>query len=255
MTVLKALRAHFPRESYVYVGDTARLPYGTKSPETVVRYSLGLARALIQHNVKAIVVACNTASTHALGDVARLAAGIPVLGMVEPAARAAIAATRGKHIGVIATSGTIASGVYERTIASIDPSIKVSALAAQMLVALAEEGWSSGPIAESVVRKYLDPMFDREDAPDTLILGCTHFPVFGELLRRIVGNGVTLVNSGEAAACSLSNSPLLQKNSENLDGTVRLLATDDPARFAANAEKFFGHPVLPQDVTLVDITP
>lgn len=243
----------FPGESYVYVGDTARLPYGTKSPETVIRYSLGLTKALLGHNVKALVVACNTASTHALSDVTRLAGGLPVIGMVEPAALAAIAATRNRRIAVLATSGTIASGIYERTIKGIDSGIRVESSAAQMLVALAEEGWSTGSIAESVLRKYLDPIFDRADAPDTLILGCTHFPVFEGLLQEILGKGVSLINSGAAAARSLDGILPLCGGAKR--GTVRLLATDDPVRFAANAEKFFGRSVVAQDVTLVDIVP
>lgn len=250
LTVLKALRARFPNESYVYLGDTARLPYGTKSPETVTRYSESMCRVLLKSNPKAVVIACNTASTHALHAVERLAAPLPVIGMIEPAAEAAIAATKNNHIGVIATFGTIRSGAYEKSIQAKRDDIRVSSQACQMLVALAEEGWSSGPIASATVRHYLDPIFDRADAPDTLILGCTHFPVFEEILREALGTSVALINSGHAAAAYLEGRITASKTASSL----RILATDDPERFAANAIKFFDETLKPQDIEQVDVT-
>lgn len=247
LTVLQALKKRYPQESYLYLGDTARLPYGTKSPEIVQRYSQSLCRILLNYNPSAIVIACNTASTHALEAVRALAAPLPVIGMIEPAAAAAIQATKNQHIGVIATFGTIRSGVYEKELKKINPHIKASSQACQMLVALAEEGWSSGPIATAIVREYLDPIFDTAAAPDTLILGCTHFPVFEALFRDILGSSVTLINSGEAAATQLSGIT-------GTRGQIKMLATDDPERFAANASKFFDQGLVAADIELIDVT-
>ncbi|SFU49646.1 glutamate racemase [Nitrosospira multiformis] len=247
LTVLQALKKRYPQGSYVYLGDTARLPYGTKSPEIVQRYSQSLCRILLNYNPSAIVIACNTASTHALEAVRALAAPLPVIGMIEPAAAAAIRATKNQHIGVIATFGTIRSGAYEKELQKINPHIKASSQACQMLVALAEEGWSSGPIATAIVHQYLDPIFDTAEAPDTLILGCTHFPVFEALFRDILGSSVTLINSGEAAATQLSGIT-------GTRGQIKMLATDDPERFAANASKFFDQGLVAADIELIDIT-
>lgn len=250
LTVLTALRTHFPAESYVYLGDTARLPYGTKSPETVARYSEAMCRELLKFKPKAIVIACNTASTHALPAVIKLASPLPVTGMIEPAANAALKATKTNRIGVIATFGTIRSGAYEKSLKAKNPEILVSSRACQMLVSLAEEGWSNNAIARATIHEYLDPLFDTDRAPDTLILGCTHFPVFSELFREILGDDVTLINSGEAAALTLS-AQLGQKQGE---GVLKFLATDDPERFAANAIKFFDHKLSPADIQQVDVT-
>ena len=251
LTVLKALRHHFPNESYIYLGDTARLPYGTKSPETVARYASSLTQELIKRDVKAIVIACNTASTHGMKAVEALVSDIPVIGMIEPAAKAAIAATRSQHIGVMATFGTIKSRAYTKALLNLKPDCKISPVACQMLVALAEEGWAEGDISRSVIHRYLDPVFNHKDAPDTLILGCTHFPVFEGLLKDILGNSVTLINSGEAASLYLSD--YLEINGNNISGKTSFLVTDDPNRFAENAVKFYDKLIKPEDVTLIDI--
>jgi glutamate racemase len=251
LTVLKALQHYFPNESYIYVGDTARLPYGTKSPETVVKYAESLTAKILEKHVKAIVVACNTASTHALPAVQAMAGALPVIGMIDPAAAAAAAVTQNGHIGVMATYGTIKSGVYERAIHRLNPAITVSAVACQMLVALAEEGWAEGDIAAATIRRYLDPIFDQPHVPDTLVLGCTHFPVFEDTLRAILGRDVTLINSGEAASQYLS--PYLDKAGSPPPPRTEFLVTDDPSRFAENAAKFFGHALLKDDVHLIDI--
>jgi glutamate racemase len=253
LTVLKALVERFPAESYVYIGDTARLPYGTKSPETVIRYSRNLTHAVLQHNVKAVVVACNTASTHALEEVKAVAAPIPVIGMIEPAAKAALAVTKNNRIGIIATSGTVRSGAYTRQLQELRPEVEVFSQPCQMLVALAEEGWSSGDITESVIRRYLDPLFQQSSTPpDTLILGCTHFPVFEPLLREILGEEITLINSGKAAAESLAT--YIPVSTETGSGALQFFATDDPHRFADNAAKFFDHRLSYQDVQIIDVT-
>ena len=251
LTVLKALRHHFPNESYIYLGDTARLPYGTKSPETVARYASSLTQELIKQDVKAIVIACNTASTHGMKAVEALVDDIPVIGMIEPAAKAAIAATKNQHIGVMATFGTIKSGAYTKALLNLKPDCKISPVACQMLVALAEEGWAEGDIARSVIHRYLDPVFNHKDAPDTLILGCTHFPVFEDLLKDILGSSVTLINSGEAASLYLSD--YLEIYGNSIAGKTSFLVTDDPTRFAENAIKFYDKMIKPEDVTLIDI--
>lgn len=253
LTVLQALTEQFPDESYVYLGDTARLPYGTKSPETVRRYSESLTRILLRYNPKAIVIACNTASTHAYDAVCAMVGPVPVIGMIEPPARAAHMATRNGHIGVMATYGTVRSGAYEKQIKKIDESLRVSSVACQMLVALAEEGWAQSHIAKATLHEYLDSLFNAADAPDTLILGCTHFPVFENLIRQVVGDQVTLINSGRIAAQSLVHTiPLVSE--VQTPSSLRFLATDDPERFAANAAKFFNRPLNRDDVELIDIT-
>lgn len=256
LTVLRALKASYPHESYVYLGDTARLPYGTKSPETVIRYSETLCRVLLPYQPKAIVIACSTASTHAGQAVQKLAGQIPVVGVIEPTAEAALSATTNNHIAVIGTFGTIRKGAYENAIRALAPAcggkdIKVSSRACQMLVSLAEEGWSDNAIARATIHEYLDPMFDRADAPDTLILGCTHFPVFAEALREILGDGVVLIDSGEAAARKLEKIVSVERHEP---GLLKVLATDDPERFAANAARFFDVTLTAGDIEQVDVS-
>lgn len=251
LTVLKALQHNAPNESFIYIGDTARLPYGTKSPETVCRYAESLTKEILQHHVKAIVVACNTASTHGLDAVKKLAGGLPVIGMIDPAAKAAITSSRTQHIGVMATFGTIKSNVYTKALLAQNQDCRVSPVACQMLVALAEEGWADTEIAKATLHKYLDPIFHQEDAPDTLILGCTHFPVFTSLIKDILGHSVTLINSGEAASHDLTR--FLETDIQNFTGHTEFFVTDDPHRFAENAAKFYDHQISPDDVTLIDI--
>lgn len=248
LTVLDALHRKNPDESYIYIGDTARLPYGTKSPETVIKYSLGLARALLDMDVKAIVMACNTASTHAYEEVRKLADHIPVISVIDPTVRAATSATRNGHIAVIATSGTVRSGIYERQLRAANADLEISSQACQILVALAEEGWVDNKIARDALHQYLDPIFNIADAPDTLILGCTHFPVFEKLLREILGDGVRLINSGVEAANALTALDLPPSRAR-----LKFMATDDPLRFAENAGNFFAQKIAPQDVTQIEI--
>ncbi len=252
LTVLKALRQHFPQESYIYIGDTARLPYGTKSPETVARYAESLAREVIKRGVKAIVVACNTASTHGLQAVTALAGHkIPVVGMIDPAAGLAMTSTQTGHIGVMATFGTIKSAAYTKALLALNPDCRISPVACQMLVALAEEGWADGAIARATLHQYLDPIFNQKDAPDTLILGCTHFPLFAPALKNILGDSVTLINSGEAASLHLASH--LHNPQDVSSGHVEFLVTDDPYRFAENAAKFYDERIKAENVELIDI--
>jgi glutamate racemase len=256
LTVLRALKACYPHESYVYLGDTARLPYGTKSPETVIRYSETLCRALLPYKPKAIVIACSTASTHAEAAVQKLAGDIPVVGVIEPTAEAALSATKNSHIAVIGTFGTIRKGAYENALRTLSGNkasqeVKVSSRACQMLVSLAEEGWSGNAIARATIHEYLDPLFDRADAPDTLILGCTHFPVFAALFREILGDSVALIDSGVAAAHKLEKIVSVERHEPAL---LKILATDDPERFAVNAARFFDVTLTGGDVEQVDVS-
>lgn len=248
LTVLSDLRKKFPAETFLYVGDTARLPYGTKSPQTIIKYAEGITRHLLKQNVKALVIACNTASACALEAVQVLAKDIPVIGMVDPAARKAVAATRNNHIAVIGTSSTIAGKSYEKALKVLKPDVKVTAIACQMLVALAEEGWSREPIAQATIEKYLKEVFSAPYSPDVLILGCTHFPVFIQTFRKLYGD-VTLILCGEAAAESLIG---FQEGQGS--GNLRFQVTDDPARFHARAGQFFDQKIVLSDIDLIDIT-
>lgn len=259
LTVLHELNALFPNDNFVYIGDTARLPYGTKSRETVIKYSESLTQKILDFDVDAIVVACNTASTHALDAVLAKAGAIPAIGMIEPAAIAAASITKNNHVAVIATSGTIHSGAYSAALKNLAPHIHVSPASCQMLVALAEEGWThySDEITRGILLRYLEPLFDQAQAPDTLILGCTHFPVFSEIITDILGSGVSLVNSGAAAAqvlfSRLGPAPY-QGPVIPFAARMNFFATDDTTRFARNAIRFFDQQLDPSQVALIDVS-
>ena len=254
LTVLRALRAALPAEDFIYLGDTARLPYGTKSAETVVRYSLRATQALAERGVKCLVVACNTASSVALGDLGERFAGLPVIGVLEPGAAAAVQASQRQRVAVVATEGTVRGGAYRRAILALAPTATVTQQACPLFVALAEEGWTDGPVAEAIARRYLEPLFTRADAPDTLLLGCTHFPVLGGPIRRVGGEGVAVVDSAETTAAAVARL-LTRAGLARSGGTggVQLLATDGPQRFAAVGAVFFDEPIAPGEVELVDL--
>jgi glutamate racemase len=197
LTVARALFERLPRESVIYFGDTARVPYGPKSPDTVRRYSGEILAYLLRRGVKAVVVACNTSTAHAL-DYLKQQSPVPMVGVIEPGARAAVAATRTGAIGVIGTAGTIASGAYERAIKALRPDARVHAQACPLFVPLVEEGWFDHPAADLIAREYLEPL--RKARVDVLVLGCTHYPLLKPLLARVMGPGVTLVDSAEETA-------------------------------------------------------
>ncbi len=194
LTVVSALMRRLPRESILYLGDTARLPYGDKSPRTVRRYTRRNVDFLLARGVKAVVVACNTASALALED---LDYPLPIWGVVEPGAAAAVAATRGR-VGVIATESTIRSDAYGRAIRRLDSVIEVASKACPLFVPLVEEGWSDDPISRQIAERYLTPLL--ETGIDTLVLGCTHYPLLKPVLQQVAGEGVRLVDSAETAA-------------------------------------------------------
>lgn len=237
LTVLRALIASMPGENFIYLGDTARVPYGTKSADTVRAYSVGLADILMRHNVKMIVIACNTASVHAADAIAEFVSPVPVISMVPPAAAAALAATRNKHILVMGTQSTIRSGSYTRAIEQRDPDVKVTGIASQLLVALAEEGWIDGPIARAAVERYIGPAFKGDDKPDTIILGCTHFPLLRDVIADVAGPAVTLIDCGDSASASISKGRTLRTQGQT---QLRFLVTDTIERFMPMVERFLG---------------
>lgn len=255
LTVLKALHELLPCESLIYLGDTARVPYGVKSQETISRYTLMAAKKLASYSVKMIAIACNTATSAALPAIAREFAPMPVLGVIEPGAKAAVAATRNGGIGVIATEATINCSAYQSAIARLMPEARVVARACTLLVPLAEEGWLEGEIAEGVISRYLEGIFAGSGAPDTLLLGCTHFPLFRAALQKVAGPDVNIVDSASATALAarerLREAGLLNPSSR--PGRIRFLTTDNAPRFARAGSQFLGSPVAAPDVELVDL--
>lgn len=253
LTVLKAIQAELPRENLVYLGDTARLPYGTKSPGSIERYATQAAAKLQEQGIKLLVVACNTASAVALDTLRKSMAPLPVVGVVEPGATAAVAAHPGGRHLVLATEATVRLGAYGKAIVSRDPHAKVREQACEMLVSLAEEGWSDGDIARAIVRRYLDEADGHH--PDTIILGCTHFPLLRDTIREVADPGVTLVDSASTTADVVRAS--LETGGATRDGrtpgTLRLLATDGVTRFVRVGGQFLGRDLSPGDVELVDL--
>lgn len=246
LTVLRELVRALPGERYVYLGDTARVPYGTKSAETVTRYSIEIANFLItRFDIKMLVVACNTASSLSL-PVLRKLYKIPVVGMVDPCVRKAASLQRNGSIGVIGTAGTIRSGAYETALCRALPSARVISRPCPLLVSLAEEGWGNHPVARTVIAEYLEPF--REDPPDALILGCTHYPVLKEAIRDLLGKKVLLIDSGEEAA-RVVDILLSEGDARRRDdsGDLAFLVTDDPGSFTRVGEPFFGGRMGPVD--------
>src|SRR5262245_6840133 len=203
LTVVRAIREALPGEDIIYLGDTARVPYGSKSPRTVERYSLACQRFLLDRDVKLVLIACNTASANALPAL-QSASPVPVIGAVEPGAAGALAATRSGHIGVIGTLGTVRSSAYEKAITARDPSARLTALACPLLVPLAEEGWVDDDLAALVARRYLAQLFARDPAIDTLVLGCTHYPLLSEVIAHaaeaVFAHPVRIVDSASGMA-------------------------------------------------------
>lgn len=257
LTVLQALRRRLPSESLIYLGDTARLPYGTKSVSSIIRYATQATDHLVSRGVKMLVVACNTASAVSLDPLRERFAPLPVIGVVEPGAQAAVAASRNHHHLVLATESTVKRHAYAQAIHRLTPDARVDEQACSLFVALAEEGWTEGAVAESVARRYLTPLMTRADGdiPDTVVLGCTHFPLLEGPIRAALGPGATIVDSAtttaEAVAERLTALGLLASTAGN--GTLTLLATDGPDRFAAVGSRFLGQVIQPGDVEVVDL--
>lgn len=255
LTVLRALRAQLPYERFIYLGDTARLPYGTKSSASIRRYSLQAAQLLVARGIKCLVVACNTASAVALDVLREHFAPLPVLGVVEPGAAAGSVASRSGVIAVIATESTVQGGAYQQALARLRPDVKVVAKACPLFVSLAEEGWTDGPIVQAIAHKYLDNLFRALAAPDTLVLGCTHFPVLIEALQCTVGPEVAIVDSAATTAVALEQ-VLRERNlqsSSMQSAEPQFLATDGSARFARVGSVFLGRAIHPDAVEIIDL--
>jgi glutamate racemase len=239
LTVFAAVKSKLPNESIVYLGDTARVPYGTKSDETVVRYALEDAHFLGERGVKAIVVACNTASAVALPAI-REHCSVPVVGVVEPGAMAALEVTRRGAVGVVGTQTTILSNAYGRMLKSLDPNVGVVSMPCPLFVPLVEEGWLGGEIAQAIASEYLSDM--RSEGIDALILGCTHYPLLKSTIGQIMGKGVKLIDSGEAAANTLAEllrvEGLLSEAAQ--PEPDKIYVTDVPQRFESIASRFLG---------------
>jgi glutamate racemase len=257
LTVLRAQHAALPAESYLYLGDTARLPYGTKSEHTVARYALQAADELVERGIKCLVVACNTASAAALPALQQRFSELPVVGVIEPGARAACAASGSGRIAVLATESTVRGGAYTRAIARIRPDAVVSAIACALFVALAEEGWTSGTVASAAAERYLAPLRAAgAAAPDTIVLGCTHFPVLQAVIAPAAGAGVCIVDSAATTAAEVRAQLIargLLRPAAAAPGMVRFLATDAVNRFAAVGGRFLGAPIAADDVELIDL--
>jgi glutamate racemase len=239
LTVLKEIMAALPEENTIYLGDTARVPYGIRSPETVTRYSFENTHFLLSQEIKLLVVACNTASAVSL-DAVKKEFPLPVIGVLGPGARAAASATKSRKVGVIGTEATIGSGAYEKAIRKLDPGIEVRSLACPLFVPLVEEGWIDNDAAELVAGKYLAPL--RGSGIDTLVLGCTHYPLLKSVISAVIGPGVTLIDSATETAKEVvavldqlkwhrpGNGPVVRK----------YFVTDTPARFEKVGKLFLG---------------
>jgi glutamate racemase len=245
LTVYRALKQALPAENFIYLGDTARLPYGTKSADTVASYGLQATRFLLRDNIKLLVVACNTASAQALPSLQHLVPEIPILGVIEPGAAAAVKDSRSGRIAVLATEGTARSGAYVDAIKTLNPSADVHVLACNLLVALAEEGWCEGAEADAIVQRYLHAL---PPDYDTLVLGCTHFPLLATTLRKHLRPNVTLIDSASAVAEAVKD--YMQQyqlmTPPNTSGTTRFYVTDAPERFCGLAKRFLNEDIAAQ---------
>lgn len=252
LTVVRQIHRALPHEDLVYLGDTARVPYGTKSPETVVRFALEDTQFLMRQNVKAVVVACNTASAWALSAL-ESRFETPIFGVIVPGAEAALERTHSGRIGIIGTNATIRSQAYVKAIVARNDEAEIFARACPLLVPLVEEGWTDHAVTRAVLREYLAPF--RRRRIDTLVLGCTHYPLLKTAMRKVLGEGIALVDSAESCAGyvkrELAAAGLLATKRRR-KGTIRPFVTDEVERFAELAERFLGFPTEPP--TRVDLS-
>lgn len=252
LSVVKELHRVLPGEDIVYFGDTGRVPYGTKSADTIVRYARDDEAFLLSHDVKLIIAACGTVSSVASSTASSLP--VPFIGVVDPACRAAVKATRNNRVGLLGTSATIRSGSYEKRLKEWAPEIRVTAAACPLFVSLVESGWITrdDPVTVAAAKRYLAPVV--ESGVDTLILGCTHFPILSDIIRDIVGEDVTLINTGtcaaEAAALYLSEQNALADRSK---GNTHYYVSDCPDSFSETASILLGREIG-DDVSFVDVS-
>jgi glutamate racemase len=252
LTVMRALMARLPGESFIYLGDTARLPYGTKSADTVRRYAIQAAKALVDRGVKLVVIACNTASV-SLPDVAAALAPLPVIGVIEPGAKAALAAAPDGPLAVIATETTVRGGAYRAAIRALGSDAPIVQQACPLFVPLAEEGLVDGPIVEAIAQRYLAPVLETLPPPQGLLLACTHYPVLKAAIAKVAGK-IALIDSAVTTANAVAE--LITERGLASKGTrpaVQFLATDAPDRFARAGKIFLGHAIDPGTVELIDL--
>lgn len=239
LTVVREMISQLPNESIIYFGDTARVPYGPKSPDTVLRYSREITSYLRGEGIKALVIACNTATAHALPAL-REEFDLPIVGVIEPGARAAVSATKSRHVGVIGTAGTIKSRAYEKEIIKLLPDAQITAQACALFVPLVEEGWVDTEPTRAIARNYLAPLVTAE--VDTLVLGCTHYPLMKTVIGNVVGRDVRLIDSAyetarEAGEVLRANG---LENSTPNQARYRFIASDAPDTFLGLAQRFLG---------------
>ncbi len=250
LTVLRVLRDHFPNENFIYLGDTARLPYGSKSPDTIHRYAKQNIDFLLQMKIKAVVVACNSASAALRNQP--IEAGVPVFEVILPGSETALAGSSSRRIGVVGTYATISQGAYSKCIASLAPDAVVFQQACPLLVPLVEEGWIDDPLTNLIVNRYVSSLIQHQI--DTLILGCTHYPVLKAAFAKVMGPGISLIDSGEAIAtrlhAAMSSGSLAC--AAGTRGSYEIFTTDKTARFAEIAAYLLGEQNIP-DVEVVDI--
>ncbi|ADU96108.1 glutamate racemase [Thermovibrio ammonificans] len=242
LTVLKALRELLPDENLIYFGDTARVPYGTKSPKTIIKFSIQNTKLLESYGVKMVVVACNTSSAHAL-EILQEEFPFPVVGVVEPGAKEAVKSTDNRRVGVIGTEATVKSEAYRKAIVSLDPFCTVFQKACPLFVPLIEEGWLKDPVTLEVARRYLGEF--KEFNVDTLVLGCTHYPLIKEVIGEVLP-GIRLVDSAEAVAREVKR--LLPYRRKGSGGAIKVLVSDKTERFERIARLIMGEPVEIEEV-------
>jgi glutamate racemase len=241
LTVLKEILSVLPGEGTIYLGDTARVPYGIRSAETVTRYSFENTKFLVSKGIKMLVVACNTVSSVSL-DAIKDSLPLPVIGVIEPGAKAAVAATRNGRIGVIGTDATIRSSAYAKAIRALDESIEVTGLACPLFVPLVEEGWTEGVITELTAERYLKYLSGK--GIDTLVLGCTHYPLLKDVLSKVMGGGVTLIDSAIETAREVNRTLAALSLLNTAAGELRsFYVTDAPDKFIQVGERFLGRTI------------
>jgi len=241
LTVVKELIRQLPSENIVYFGDTARVPYGIKSKETVIRFSIENILFLLKHDVKLICVACNTVSSLAL-PVIKNHFRVPIIGVLGPGVREAVYATQNKRIGIIGTKGTVKSRAYEIEIRQLDPEVKVTAVACPLFVPFAEEGWIQGEVVKTVARHYLKPLKDA--GVDTLILGCTHYPLLKPVIKEVMGENVALIDSAQQVAVEVKKILAAEGQlNKNRSGRHQFYVSDNPEWFSGLAKRFLGKPL------------
>ncbi|MDD5746127.1 MAG: glutamate racemase [Candidatus Omnitrophica bacterium] len=244
LTVVKEVIRYLPDEDIVYFGDTARVPYGPKSKDTIIRFSIENILFLLRHEVKMIIIACNTSSSVALSIVEQNFK-VPIMGVITPGALEAVRLTKNKRIGVIGTRTTVKSGAYEQQILRAAPGMKVYSVACPLFVPLVEEGWVKTPITREIVQTYLAPLKTR--GVDTVVLGCTHYPLLKTMIQEVMGKGVTLVDSARQVARQariiLEQEQLLADKRKGRREAVRFFVSDEPENFALNGQRFLGFPL------------